>query len=65
MGLGNGSTQRGCRSDVICTSGTSHTLAEHTGAEHKGEVHTAVGQEGRHTAVLGFGHRTSWSHISR
>ena len=57
--------QRDCRSDEICTSGTSHTLAVHTGVEHMGAVQTEVGQEGRHTAVQRFGRRTSWSHISR
>ena len=32
-------------------------------AERIGEDHTEVGQEGRRTAVPGFGHRISWSHI--
>ena len=43
--------RRDCRSDEICTSSTSHTLAEGMEVEHMGAVQTAVGQEGRHTAV--------------
>jgi hypothetical protein len=58
----NGSMQKGCLSDVNCTSGTFHTLAEDKAAERMQWGHTEELGAGRHTAAQDFGHRICWIH---